>query len=292
MGDPGLGQSQIHGIEQTVLPTEEVSVLVTGFGPFKAYAANASNLISSSLPSSFTFPSAAPSFAPQEGLAPTSRRISIHVHPTPIPVAYSTIREIVPVILDEYAKNHGGRRPDIVIHMGIAATRDYYSVETQAHRDAYHLSDITGRSGFLDGEMHWRQLGLPPILKAGRATNVRTTVNAPAMETPGTVPGSKSQQAVQQHTNPRPPDDQFVDIWKTFAPPGADIRISQDAGRYACEFILYTSLAQAFQEGRDRNVTFFHVPPSCNDEDIEYGRNVAIAFIKALVTSWFDEKAT
>lgn len=32
MGDPGLGQSQIHGIEQTVLPTEEVSVLVTGFG--------------------------------------------------------------------------------------------------------------------------------------------------------------------------------------------------------------------------------------------------------------------
>ena len=197
----------------------------------------------------------------------------------------------MPVILDEYAKNHGGRRPDIVIHMGIAATRGYYSVETQAHRDAYHLSDITGRSGFLDGEMHWRQLGLPPILKAGRATDIRPTVNAPAMETPGTAPGSKPQQAVQRHAIPHPPDDHFVDIWKIFAPPGADLRISKDAGRYACEFILYTSLALAFQEGRDRNVTFFHVPPSCNDEDIEYGKNVAIAFIKALVTSWFDKKA-
>lgn len=34
MGDPGLGLSQIRGIEQTTLPTEaeEVSVLVTGFG--------------------------------------------------------------------------------------------------------------------------------------------------------------------------------------------------------------------------------------------------------------------
>lgn len=33
MGDPGLGTSQIRGIEQTTLPIEaEVSVLVTGFG--------------------------------------------------------------------------------------------------------------------------------------------------------------------------------------------------------------------------------------------------------------------
>ena len=33
MGDPGLGLSQIRGIEHTTLPTEaEVSVLVTGFG--------------------------------------------------------------------------------------------------------------------------------------------------------------------------------------------------------------------------------------------------------------------
>lgn len=196
----------------------------------------------------------------------------------------------MPAILDEYAKNHGGQRPDIVIHMGIAATRDYYSVETQAHRDAYHLSDITGRSGFLDGEMHWRQLGLPPILKAGCVTDIPSTVNASEMETLGTAPGSKPQQAVQRNANPHPPNDYFVDLWKTFAPPGADLRVSKDAGRYACEFILYTSLALAFQEGRDRNVTFFHVPPSCNDEDIEYGRNVAIAFIKALVTSWFDER--
>lgn len=200
----------------------------------------------------------------------------------------------MPAILDEYAKNHCGRLPDIVIHLGIAATRNYYSVETQAHRDAYHLSDITGRSGFLDGEMRWRELKLPPILKAGRATDVRTAINPPAMASQATAPAlkpSSPQQAVRRYSNPHPPDSHFLDVWKTFAPPGADLRISNDAGRYACEFILYTSLAQAFQEGRDRNVAFFHVPPSCKEEDIEYGRNVAIAFIKALVTCWFDEKA-
>jgi len=33
MGDPGFGPSQIRGIGQSVLPTEEeVLVLVTGFG--------------------------------------------------------------------------------------------------------------------------------------------------------------------------------------------------------------------------------------------------------------------
>lgn len=173
------------------------------------------------------------------------------------------------MILEEYAQAHGGRRPDIVLHMGIAATRNYYSVETQAHRDSYHLSDINGRSGFQDGEMHWRGLGLPPIMKAGRPTDF----------TP-----------VRPYANPHPPDSHFLEVWKALGPSGADLRISSDAGRYACEFILYTSLALAFQEERDRSVAFLHVPGSCNEGDIALGREITIAFIKALVTRWYDAK--
>ncbi|KAE8392133.1 hypothetical protein ETB97_011766 [Aspergillus alliaceus] len=241
---------------------DEISVLVTGFGPFKTNIVNASYLIASSLPESVDLLSASPS----EG---SIRRISIHVHPSPIPVAYSTVRTSVPTILEDYAKSHGGRRPDIILHIGIAATRSYYSIETQAHRDSYHLSDVKGRIGYEDGEKLWRELQLPPVLQAGRAAD------------PTGVP--------QPYLHPKPPNEDFLSMWQSFVP-SADIRISEDAGRYLCEFILYTSLAQALQQGQHRNVVFLHVPGSCNDEDIEKGTGVAVGLIKALATSWVGEK--
>lgn len=198
-------------------------------------------------------------------------------------MSYPTIQNSVPALVEDYAKDHEGRRPDIVLHLGIAAARSYYSVETQAHRDSYRLPDINGKSGFQDGELQWRKLELPAILKAGRAIDARTTADAPP---------SSPMPAAKPYANPSPPDEHFIDVWKAFGPPKADLRISTDAGRYACEFILYTSLAHAFLAGQDRSVAFLHVPGSCNEEDIEHGRNIAIAFIKALVTCWFDETST
>ncbi|KAI9926918.1 hypothetical protein ASPWEDRAFT_120829 [Aspergillus wentii DTO 134E9] len=251
---------------------DEVSVLVTGFGPFKTNLVNASYLIASSLPSSFTFPAAPTS--PDEP-APAPHRVSIHVHPSPIPVAYSTVRETVPGIIDDYTKAHGGRRPDIVIHMGIASTRAYYSVETKAHRDSYNISDVKGLAGYEDGEKLWRQLRLPSVLQAGRSD---------------TSSASQSSQVVKPRANPHPPDGDFLAVWKSLVAPGTDVRISEDAGRYLCEFIFYTSLAQAYQAGQDRNVVFFHVPGACDDEAIERGKNVAIAMIKSFVACWFDGK--
>ncbi|PYI13371.1 peptidase C15, pyroglutamyl peptidase I-like protein [Aspergillus violaceofuscus CBS 115571] len=263
MGDYGQGATSLETrtlttTSPTATEPDEISVLVTGFGPFKTNLVNASYLIASSLPPSFTFSTNTLDSAPC--------RVSIHVHPSPIPVAYSTVRTTLPVILDDYAKTHDGRRPDIIIHMGIAATRNYYSVETQAHRDAYLMSDIKGRSGYEDGERIWRELDLPTVLSAGRAS--------------ASVPSAK------KYLNPHPPDTDFLMAWQSFARPGTDVRISNDAGRYLCEFIFYSSLALGYQEDQDRNVVFFHVPGSCTDEHIAAGKDAAIALIKALVTSW------
>ncbi|RAH45673.1 putative pyroglutamyl peptidase type I [Aspergillus brunneoviolaceus CBS 621.78] len=263
MGDYGQEATSLETRTLTTHPStatepDEISVLVTGFGPFKTNLVNASYLIASSLPPSFTFSTTTPDSAPC--------RVSIHVHPSPIPVAYSTVRTTLPVILEEYAKAHDGRRPDIIIHMGIAATRNYYSVETQAHRDAYLMSDIKSRSGYEDGERIWRELDLPTVLTAGRAS--------------ASVPSAK------KYLNAHPPDTDFLMAWQSFAGPGTDVRISNDAGRYLCEFIFYSSLSLAYQEGQDRNVVFFHVPGSCTDEHIAAGKDAAIALIKALVTSW------
>ncbi|KAL3460232.1 hypothetical protein BJX64DRAFT_263445 [Aspergillus heterothallicus] len=275
MGDCGSG---VH-LSNTPLPRdlpsssvdpEEISVLITGFGPFKSNVVNASYLIASSLPTALSLRTDTP-----DGML-VNRRIAIHVHPSPISVAYSAVREIIPVIMEDYVKAHG-RQPDIVIHMGIAATRNYYSVESKAHRDAYHMPDNLGRAGFEDGEKPWRELGLPHLLKAGRSD-------------PATEPVAKLDLTSSgANLSPHPPDAAFLKIWQALGPSSADIRISEDAGRYLCEFIFYTSLSLAFQEGRDRNVVFFHVPSSCRDHDVETGKDVAIALIKALVTSWLDE---
>ncbi|PYH90395.1 peptidase C15, pyroglutamyl peptidase I-like protein [Aspergillus ellipticus CBS 707.79] len=272
MGDYGPGVSSL-GVQTPADPPlsasdpEEISVLLTGFGPFKSNLVNASYLIASSLPPSFTF---TPTTSDGADAAP--RKVSIHVHPAPIPVAYSSVQAMLPVIIGDFVKAHGGRRPDLIIHMGIAAMRNYYSVETKAHRDAYLMSDIKGKPGYEDGERLWRELDLPPVLQPGPS------------EDSAIVPGALSSK--KAHLTPRVPDADFLIAWEKFCPRQTDVRISTDAGRYLCEFIFYASLALAYQEGQDRSIVFFHVPASCLDDDIEAGKDVAIALIKALATRW------
>jgi pyrrolidone-carboxylate peptidase len=169
------------------------------------------------------------------------------------------------MILEEFAASHGGRRPDLIIHIGIASPRPYYSVETLAHRDDYNITDIEGRSGYLDGEKRWRELGLPPIL------------------TPGCVDDDPSS------ASPYQPDEHFLDTWQSFAPE-SDLRLSKDAGHYLCDFIFYTSMSLALCEGHDRNVLFLHVPGASEDANIEQGRVVTLALVKTMVACWLDKK--
>ncbi|PKY03128.1 putative pyroglutamyl peptidase type I [Aspergillus campestris IBT 28561] len=254
--------------------SDEISVLVTGFGPFKTNFINASWLIASSLPTSFDLPTAGGVGGAGE-TASTPRKVSITVHPAPIPVAYSAVRTAIPALLAEYADTHGGRQPDLVVHMGIAATRGYYSIETRAHRDSYHMSDNRGQCGYDDGEREWREMQVPSMLQAG------------AVDEDGDGDGHGG---VGKGCCPRPPDDGFLALWKGFAGEDADVRVSTDAGRYLCEFIFFTSLALAWRERRSRNVVFLHVPSSCTEEDVRVGREVAVAMIKAVVLSWIDSR--
>ncbi|KAJ5935193.1 Peptidase C15 pyroglutamyl peptidase I [Penicillium verhagenii] len=268
MGDYGPSATSTRSTDQPSLVTPpEISVLVTGFGPFKTNLVNASYLIAKSLPDSFTF--APPGSA--------DRRIVVHVHPDPIPVAYSSVREALPIILSDYAAANQGRRPDLVIHIGIASPRLYYSIEYLAHRDDYNITDINGRSGYEDGEKRWKELGLPPILSPGRAfAATKDQKELRALE------GSK-------HGGSYPPNAHFLDTWKANASAGLDLRISHDAGHYLCDFIYYTSMALATQQGQDRNILFFHVPGASEDADIKRGREITLALIKAMVTCWVDE---
>ncbi|KAJ5949196.1 Peptidase C15 pyroglutamyl peptidase I [Penicillium verhagenii] len=245
MGDYGPSATSTRSTDQPSLVTPpEISVLVTGFGPFKTNPVNASYLIAKSLPDSFTF----------------------------APLALRTVVSLCMSTRTQYPW-HIRRRPDLVIHIGIASPRLYYSIEYLAHRDDYNITDIDGRSGYEDGEKRWKELGLPPILSPGRAFVATKELRA--------LEGSKG--------GSYPPNAHFLDTWKANASAGLDLRISHDAGHYLCDFIFYTSMALATQQGQDRNILFFHVPGASEDADIKRGREITLALIKAMVTCWVDE---
>lgn len=238
-------------------------------------------MIAQSLPHSFTLPPKDP--VSVDGTAiPAPREVLLHVHPEPIKVSYASIHSQLPVILDDFAREHNGNRPDLIVHIGIASTRKYYSIEAQAHRDNYRIPDVEGRSAYQVGEKIWREQGLPFVLSPG-----------PAEISEGIIPSSTSSPSStlrpsELKASPYPANDHFLQTWKHFAPAETDIRVSKDAGRYACEFMFYTSLSLALQEGRDRSVMFFHVPSTTDDASIELGNKVAVALIKSMVKCWVD----
>ena len=64
-----------------------------------------------------------------------------------------------------------------------------------------------------------------------------------------------------------------------------DVRPSEDAGRYLCDFIYYSSLAELWKRDEERRVVFLHVPVESDEAAIARGREVLIELIRALVQS-------
>lgn len=64
-----------------------------------------------------------------------------------------------------------------------------------------------------------------------------------------------------------------------------DLRISDDAGHYLCDFIYYSSLAHLWKQQRSRKLTFLHVPADASAHSVELGRELAVNLIRAMVES-------
>ncbi len=75
--------------------------------------------------------------------------------------------------------------------------------------------------------------------------------------------------------------------WQT-----TDVRISEDAGRYLCDFIYYSSLAHLTKKEEERRVVFLHVPVDSNAAAITTGVEVTVELIRAIVQSGRLKKAT
>ena len=172
----------------------------------------------------------------------------MHVRPQAVRVSYHYVREKIPPLLFIKDDDTGEVEPhfDIVLHIGVSHARGYYEMETRAFRDGYYLHDVDGKNK-ADGFPTWRDEGAPEMLTVG--------------------------------FDP----EKVLASWQQGVP-DADVRMSTDAGRFLCEYILFTSLLEYNRnvKGAGLPVTFFHVPTETDEKDLERGRDVAIALITAL----------
>lgn len=192
---------------------------------------------------------ALPPFLPPSNVRPPSDisllakfpPVRILVHPEPIDVTYTTVRELVP-------KLWKSQKIDYMIHIGMATSRRFYSVERRGHRDGYQMRDVNGEllEDVEGGVNEWD--GLPVELLS---------------------------------------DVNVDDAWSRWraALPDVDIRISEDAGRYLCDYIYYSSLAHLFKAGEAKRVVFLHVPVESDEVAVKTGAEVTLELIRAIVQS-------
>ncbi|KAF9701940.1 hypothetical protein EKO04_000748 [Ascochyta lentis] len=231
-----------------------VHVLVTGFGSFlEKYPKNSSWEIASTLPA--LIPASPDNPAP----------IQIRVHHEPIRVAYRTVADLVPKLLPP--EKTTSPAPDIILHIGLAASRNFYAIEQGAHGRGYaRTADVDGAL-FQDTEAAklFPSDCFPSPLKTGFDT--------------GDV--LARWRAHLGFSNP----DGSAEIEQL-----PDVRVNPDAGNFLCGFIYYNSLARYHElNRRDAGgipVAFMHVPDlTGSEEKLIEGWKVAVALIKALVES-------
>jgi pyrrolidone-carboxylate peptidase len=64
-----------------------------------------------------------------------------------------------------------------------------------------------------------------------------------------------------------------------------DLRISEDAGHYLCDFIYFSSLAHLYKAGERRRVVFLHVPSDASEHSIATGTEVMLQLVRSVVES-------
>ncbi|KAM0276134.1 hypothetical protein ACHAQH_007060 [Verticillium albo-atrum] len=256
---------------------DEFTVLVTGFGPFKAaYPVNPSWEIARRLPSHLEPEPATPSpdVDPSKAPAPPLPPVRILVHPQAVRVNYQFVRGLVPTLWDQIPldgpsdlstppadspfdpSTHPSKPPriDLCIHIGMAGPRPFYCIERRGHRDGYAMPDVDNTR--LEDETRRREEG-PDWVWADVPPDLETDLDV----------------------------RDVLKRWRQLSPDDADLRISEDAGRYLCDFIYMSSLAHLYKKGEQRRVVFLHVPCDASEEAVGRGTELATGLIRAMVES-------
>lgn len=69
-----------------------------------------------------------------------------------------------------------------------------------------------------------------------------------------------------------------------------DLRISENPGRFLCDWIYYCSLSHLLRSNRPKKACFLHVPCDASDESVLQGRELAINLVRAIAESEMSAK--
>ena len=130
----------------------------------------------------------------------------------------------------------------------MAPSRAFYTLETKAHCDGYEKRDIRGE---IPNDRYWHEKYHAPLV-------------------------------LQPTYDPE-------DVWRRWKSVliAEDVRLSDDAGRYLCDYIYYASMLEYWLQDPvgERPCAFLHVPGPAEEDDILRGARVALAAIGAIVGS-------
>ncbi|XXG98733.1 NADH-dependent flavin oxidoreductase [Hypoxylon texense] len=236
------------------IPKDELTVLVTGFGPFKEqYPVNPAWEITASLPD-YLPAERVKDAAARHGQVPAAAlppAVCILKH-GPVRVNYETVRGLVPTLWD-----NPEQKADYVVHVGMAGPQHVYSVERRGHRDGYDKQDVDGQ---LLGDEQRRKREGDQWIWNGVPKELLTDLDL---------------DKIYKRWVERSPEMQIKDDLR--------LQISEDAGHYLCDFIYFSSLAHLYKQQRPRKVVFFHVPLHPDQESIDRGRELVLQLIRSIV---------
>lgn len=152
-----------------------------------------------------------------------------------------------------------------MIHVGLAADRDYFAIEKGAERDGYHQIPDEDRKVITraEGKKLW---GKSPA-RLDSAIDIDAVL----------VKWQQNAKIASGKTRVKGKGKGAGKDW--------DLRTSDDAGTYVCGFVYYVSLEWLWKTKKAANVLFFHVPNLEGKEEFEKGKDITLSLIKAVAES-------
>ncbi|KAK5628221.1 hypothetical protein RRF57_003936 [Xylaria bambusicola] len=233
---------------------KELAVLVTGFGPFKeAYPVNPSWEIAALLPDYL------PADRVKDAAALHNRQtagrdsippVRILKLPGAVRTSYEYTRDLVPRLWDGEVD---GRKVDFAVHIARVLGR-----ETRTSRRICRQ----GR--------RWELLG-------DEKRRVELGENWIWYGVPGELLSDFNVDDVHRR-------------WVQRSPKNLDLRVSEDAGHYLCDFIYFSSLAHLWKQQCARKVVFLHVPLHSDAESLRRGVELVLTLIRSIVESELEKE--
>ncbi|KAK3949263.1 hypothetical protein QBC32DRAFT_379139 [Pseudoneurospora amorphoporcata] len=221
---------------------------------------------------------------------------------------------------------------DFAIHIGMAGPQPRWAIERLAHRDGYALRDVDGeflrdKENQLRDDWVWKgcpaelttDLDLDVILKKWRGY-APVEFQSKSSRGSGEDYASGKQQQQADWDGKDGGDDGPIkkgmmgqqqggggwsrdggsgggakwygnDI-KGGANKGDKLMISEDPGRYLCDFIYYSSLAELHKHKAEKKVVFLHVPCEMgkDGEYVRIGQELVLGLVRSVAEWLVDEK--